>query len=116
MGDFLEGEHCWCRFQIGNGEIPWPSIIKKIYDQRTVIVQVFGTPKLIKTKIEWLEHGYKLSPRKVMEIASKMSLEKEKVTVLYDGLTQFKEGERIADLQVPLEMENFWIQQTLELI
>ncbi|ELP87931.1 hypothetical protein EIN_275180 [Entamoeba invadens IP1] len=116
MVDFLEGEHCWCLFKTPAGELPWPSIVKRIVDQRTVILEILGTNKHLKVKTDWVQHGYKMSTRSVMSIGSKYTLDSEKFGALYDGVQQFLKEEKFTDTPLTPELEDFWIQQTLSMI
>ncbi|KAL7712137.1 Uncharacterized protein QTN25_010208 [Entamoeba marina] len=139
MADFLIGEHCWCRLTTPMGNLPWPSIINDIIDQRIVIIEALGTNKLfvilkslltyrIKTKVDWIDHGYVSSSRIVMGIATKMNLDKQVVNALYDGLKRFGEGlvinisiinevdEYFAEIELPMDMERFWLMKTNEMI
>ena len=116
MGDFIEGEHCFCKFDTPSGEVYWPCCIRKILPNRIAILQVYGTTKLIKTRFEWIEHGYKLSTRQVIDIARKTIPQKETHEVLLDALRQFSDFERLNDIQLKEDVENYWLQETLQII
>ena len=105
MGDFLEGEHVFLRFDTPNGEIYWPCALKKILPNRIVILEMFGTGKEIKTRLEWVEHGYNLSSSKVIEIARKVI--PQKTERFLDALKQFKDFQSFNDIQLKQDIENF---------
>ena len=90
-------------------------MIKKIVDQRTVIVQIFGTQKHIKVKIEFIEHGYKFSTRKILEIGQKLLNDNDKISMLCEGLKEFSQNEIMNDFHLSSEMQDFWLEQAIKM-
>ena len=113
MGDFIEGEHCFFKLETQNGSVYWPCAIKKLLPNRIAILEIFGTGKDVKTQLEHVEHGYKLSSTEAIEIARNTIPQKQINERFFEAMKQFKDLETFNDIPLKPEIENFWITETL---
>ena len=116
MNDFLNGEHVWCKFLMGGSELRWPCIVNEVNEDGIVEVEILGTEKTMRTRINWIEHGFMYQSDNVINDARLLNLSKDQMELLYNGIKLYKQEDILLPLEISPSLYDKWLYKTITLL